>query len=74
VRLYLDWFLNKSIEKQFRPFYRGFHKVVTGDGIRLFNGEELMTLICGSPHLDFNELEAVTHYEDGYTKESSVIK
>jgi len=74
VKLYLDWYLNKSIEVQFRPFYKGFNKVVTGDAIRLFTGEELLTLICGSPHLDFAQLEKVTTYEGGFTKDTPIIK
>jgi len=28
----------------------------------------------GSPHLDFTELQRVTRYEDGYTKDSQAIK
>lgn len=33
-----------------------------------------MNLICGSPHLNFEELESVAIYEDGYTSESPIIK
>jgi ubiquitin-protein ligase E3 A len=32
-----------------------------------------LTLICGSPHLDFHELEKAAQYEDGYTKDSAII-
>jgi len=74
ISLYLDWYFNKSIETQFRPFYKGFYKVVTGDAIRLFTGEELLTLICGSSHLDFEALEKGTAYEGGYTKNTPIIK
>jgi len=74
VRLYLEWYVHKSVEKQFRPFYKGFQKVVNGDAIKLFTGEELNVLICGSPNLDFAELEKVTIYEDGYTKDTPIIK
>ena len=35
VKLYVDWVLNTSIEKQFRPFYKGFRKVVTGEAIKV---------------------------------------
>jgi len=74
ISLYLDWYFNKSIESQFRPFYKGFYKVVTGDAIRLFTGQELLTLICGSSHLDFEALEKGTAYEGGYTKDTPIIK
>jgi Ubiquitin-protein ligase len=35
VNLYVDWLLNKSIENQFKPFYKGFRKVVNGDMIKV---------------------------------------
>lgn len=41
---------------------------------QLFDEEELMILICGSPHIDFDELERNTLYHDGYEKNSNTIK
>ncbi|KAM3137775.1 hypothetical protein pb186bvf_010195 [Paramecium bursaria] len=73
IKLYLDWYLNKSVEKQFGLFQKGFQKVVNGEAIKLFNGEELQTLIVGSPHFDMFELEQVTKY-DGYDKQDNYIK
>lgn len=35
VRLYVDWFLNTSIESQFRPFYKGFYKVMSVESIKV---------------------------------------
>lgn len=35
VDLYVDWYLNKSIEQQFAPFYRGFYKVISKESIRV---------------------------------------
>lgn len=84
VALYVDWILNKSINGAFKYFYKGFKKVVTGEGIKvkyhnpissqLFSGEELQVLICGSEHLDFVELERATLYEEPYTKNTPIIK
>jgi len=37
VKLYANWLVNISVEKQFVPFKRGFDKVVTGDVIHLFS-------------------------------------
>ena len=49
VDLYTDFILNKSIEKQFRAFKRGFHMVVNESPLRvLFRPEEVELLICGS--------------------------
>jgi len=33
-----------------------------------------MMLICGSQHLDFHELERATRYEDGYSKDTKIIR
>eukprot|EP01017_Pseudomicrothorax_dubius_P045945 TRINITY_DN8029_c0_g3_i1.p1 TRINITY_DN8029_c0_g3~~TRINITY_DN8029_c0_g3_i1.p1 ORF type:complete len:322 (-),score=81.09 TRINITY_DN8029_c0_g3_i1:88-1053(-) len=74
VKSYVDWYLNKSIEKQFTPFLKGFYKVVTGNIIKIFTPRELNVLICGSQKLDFNELERAMEYEDGFDKDSQVIK
>lgn len=35
VRLYMDWYFNKSIEKQFKPFYTGFYKCISSQSIRV---------------------------------------
>lgn len=35
VKLYSDWLINKSIEKQFKAFKRGFYRVVTGNVIKV---------------------------------------
>lgn len=54
VQLYADWLLNKSVEREFRAFKRGFDKVVTSNvinvprpPIQLFSAEELERVICG---------------------------
>lgn len=35
VSLYVDWYLNESVVSQFRPFYRGFYRVISEDSIRV---------------------------------------
>jgi hypothetical protein len=40
--------------------------------ISMFSGDELMTLICGQPELDFHELEESVLYK-GYNKDSAII-
>jgi hypothetical protein len=34
----------------------------------------LELLVCGIADLDFDALESTTRYEDGYTKDSTIIK
>jgi hypothetical protein len=33
VDSYTDWYLNKSVEPQFQPFYEGFYKVISHESI-----------------------------------------
>jgi hypothetical protein len=40
----------------------------------LFRGEELELLICGSADLDFNELERIAVYLDGYHPQHPTIR
>lgn len=37
IQLYTDWYLNKSIQVQYKSFENGFNKVVGGDVINFFN-------------------------------------
>ena len=49
VRLYAEYTLNTSIERQFRAFKRGFHMVTNESPLKyLFRPEEVELLICGS--------------------------
>ena len=64
VELYVDYYLNKSVERQFDAFKRGFDLVVNGPAFSFFTPEELELLICGDPVLDFEELEKATVYEN----------
>ncbi|KAF5287693.1 hypothetical protein FQA39_LY15793 [Lamprigera yunnana] len=75
VDLYADFLLNKSVEKQFRAFYRGFQMVTDESPLQLlFRPEEIELLICGSKNFDFDALEGSTEYDGGYTNESAIIK
>jgi len=74
VRLYVEWVLDGSIRKSFMDFKSGFDKVMGGSSISLLKPEELMLLVCGTPHMNLRELEAVARYEGGYDKSSNVIQ
>ncbi|CAD8210360.1 unnamed protein product [Paramecium pentaurelia] len=73
IQLYLDWYLNKLVQKQFDLLNDGFKTVVDGDGIKLFTGEELQQLIIGLPTFNMRDLEASTKY-DGYESDSEYIR
>ncbi|KAI9203945.1 uncharacterized protein BJ171DRAFT_582322 [Polychytrium aggregatum] len=73
VDLYVDFLLNQLVSLQFTSLRAGFDTVMSGSAMELFRPEELQELVCGSPTLDFNELEAATQY-DGYDKDSLYIR
>jgi len=41
---------------------------------QLFRGEELEQLICGSGNVNFNELERIALYSEGYNPQHPTIK
>jgi len=74
VALYVDYVLTKSVARQYAAFHRGFHQVCNIEVLSMFRWEELQLLICGSSDLDFEALEEATHYEDGFTEDSEIIR
>lgn len=72
--LYADYILNKSVDKQFTAFKRGFNRVVSEGIISTFEPEELRILIGGIEEIDTLELQESTEYEGGYTNDTPVIK
>ena len=60
-----DWLLNQSIQSQFDRLYAGFIKVMHPSSLLLFQSIELELLMCGTPNLDFKELEIATQYISG---------
>uniref|UniRef100_A0AAY4DJN4 Ubiquitin-protein ligase E3A n=1 Tax=Denticeps clupeoides TaxID=299321 RepID=A0AAY4DJN4_9TELE len=75
VAQYADYMLNKSVEKQFKAFRRGFHMVTNESPLKyLFRPEEIELLICGSRNLEFQALEDTTEYDGGYSKDSRIIR
>lgn len=74
VDLYVKYLLEDSIAPQFKAFALGFETVCGGPVLQLFRGEELEQLICGSADLDFNELEKIAVYLDGYHPQHPTIR
>jgi alpha-tubulin suppressor-like RCC1 family protein len=74
VAAYVNWFLNLSIAASFREFLRGFVTVVNGASLILFRPDELEQLVCGTPSLDFKELEKVTLYDGGFSPSDATVK
>eukprot|EP01087_Luapelamoeba_hula_P014211 TRINITY_DN4127_c1_g1_i1.p1 TRINITY_DN4127_c1_g1~~TRINITY_DN4127_c1_g1_i1.p1 ORF type:complete len:793 (-),score=133.70 TRINITY_DN4127_c1_g1_i1:201-2579(-) len=74
VDLYVEYLLTTSVTQQFEAFVKGFRTVLSSPAFKLFRVEELELLICGDPVLDFEELERITVYDNGYSKNHPLIK
>ncbi|OQR92752.1 HECT E3 ubiquitin ligase [Achlya hypogyna] len=74
VAKYVEYSTTTCVAQQYGAFHRGFHFVCGGDALSLFRPEELELLICGSEELDFEALEEVAHYDDGFNAESSAVR
>ena len=74
VGLYVNWILTDSISAQFEAFKAGFNRVMGGTTIALLRPEELELLVCGTPHLNFHELESVARYEGGFDAKHPIVR
>jgi ubiquitin-protein ligase E3 A len=74
VDLLVKWILVDSISKQFDSFKKGFDSVCSGEPLELFRYEELELLVLGSSVLDFDELEKVTRYVEGYSAKDEYMQ
>lgn len=74
VDLYVDFILNKSVERQFQEFFNGFHEVCGGPVVDLFHPHELMAMVVGNENYDWRELEENTMYKGEFTHKHPTIK
>ena len=75
VRMYTKYLLVDSIARQFNAFKSGFDMLASlSKLLQLLSPGELEFAICGNPVLDWADLEANTHYREGYTNKTPIIK
>ena len=74
VSLYTKWVLEDSVGAQYEAFKKGFLRVCGGVALEMFRPKELELLVCGNPVLDFEALERVTQYDDGFSEASPCIR
>ncbi|XP_014250141.1 probable E3 ubiquitin-protein ligase HERC4 isoform X2 [Cimex lectularius] len=74
VELYIDYILNKSVERHFRAFHDAFHKVCGGRVLQLFHAQELMAVVIGNEDYDWHVLENTTEYKNGYSNSDPTIR
>lgn len=73
VELYIDFVLNKSVEKQFNGFYTGFMRVCGGQVMELFRSHELMAVVVGNEDYNWDALEQYAEYKGGYTSGDQTV-
>ncbi|KAI8087920.1 uncharacterized protein B0P05DRAFT_635143 [Gilbertella persicaria] len=74
VSLYVDFILNKSVERQFGAFKRGFYYVCGGNALSLFRPEEIELLVRGSDEpLAIDDLRGQTEYIGFDENEETVV-
>jgi hypothetical protein len=72
IQLYVKHLLVDNVLKQYDAFRRGFQRVCDSKPFTFFRADELELLICGSPSLNFHDLEEGTTYE-GFDPSSQVV-
>jgi len=73
VRLYCDWLLTGSVEKQFDPFRKGVRRVCDSPLFNALDSAELKMIVCGEQDLDFAQLRRNAQY-DGYSEDLPYIE
>lgn len=74
VKDYIFWLTNKSIAPQYEAFARGFYTCLDRTALSIFNPSALKSVIEGSQHIDIDELESITKYEDGFSVDTPTIR
>ena len=70
---YIFWLTHKSIAPQYSAFARGFFTLISPKALTLFTPALLKTVVEGFPSINLQALQAITHYEGGYTSTSPTI-
>lgn len=74
VDLYIEFVFNKSVEKQYKGFHDGFHKVCGGRVMKLFKPHELMAVVVGNEDYNWDEFETHAEYKNGYTSSDITVR
>lgn len=74
VTLYVDYIFNKSVEKHYKAFSKGFLKVCGGRVLKLFHSHELRAVIVGNQNYDWHVLESGADYKQGYSSSDQTIQ
>ncbi|XP_060729053.1 probable E3 ubiquitin-protein ligase HERC4 [Tachysurus vachellii] len=73
VDTYVDYVLNKSVERVFNEFKKGFYKVCERSMVNLFQPEELRGVMLGSEEYEWDVLKENATYEYVFDEEHPTI-
>ncbi|KAK3573274.1 hypothetical protein QTP86_019228 [Hemibagrus guttatus] len=73
VEAYVDYAMNKSVERVFNEFKRGFYKVCDEDVINFFQPEELRGVMVGTEEYDWDTFRENTIYIGQYHERHPTI-
>ncbi|GAA6094634.1 probable E3 ubiquitin-protein ligase HERC6 isoform X2 [Tachysurus ichikawai] len=73
VDTYVDYVLNKSVERVFNEFKKGFYKVCERSMVNLFQPEELRGVMLGSEEYEWDVFKKNATYEPVFDKEHPTI-
>ncbi|XP_060782433.1 probable E3 ubiquitin-protein ligase HERC6 isoform X2 [Neoarius graeffei] len=73
VEAYVDYALNKSVERVFNEFKRGFYKVCDEDVVNFFQPEELRGVMVGTEEYDWATFRQNTVYAGQYHERHPTI-
>ncbi|XP_038060442.1 probable E3 ubiquitin-protein ligase HERC4 [Patiria miniata] len=74
VDSYVDYVLNTSVEQQYSFFSQGFLHVCGGRVFNLFHPQELMDMVIGDEHYDWDEFEKNVTYKGEYYRQHPTIR
>ncbi|KAF5898053.1 putative E3 ubiquitin-protein ligase HERC4, partial [Clarias magur] len=66
VNSYMDYVLNRSVERVFKEFKRGFYKVCDKKLVKFFQPEELRGVMLGSEEYDWDTFKKNARYQGGF--------
>lgn len=72
VDLYIDYVLNKSVEKQYTAFHTGFKIVCGGPVLNMFQAHELRDVLIGNENYDWDAFENNAIYK-GYKSSDPTV-
>mmetsp|Transcript_1617 Transcript_1617/g.4833 ORF Transcript_1617/g.4833 Transcript_1617/m.4833 type:complete len:1176 (-) Transcript_1617:46-3573(-) len=73
VRLYCEWVLERSVERQFASFKKGFSRICESPLFQALRGSELAQIVMGEAELDLQDLRPKARLE-GFSPDSDFIK